>query len=187
MKLTFRLAIFTLLLIAVNVCVKLMFAADLNMSGFSPLIAIALFSGMMVNKKNASFLLPLVALFASDVVIEILHRANLFVFAGFYKGMWLNYTLILLTTLIGWAIKGRNIGSMLLGAVAAPTLFFLASNFSVWYSGTMYPHDFSGLMTCYTAALPFYGRALMATVIFLPLIVLGYNYIVKSKPQVTLA
>ena len=189
MKLTTRLFLFTALLIAVNVFIKYLFAANLNMSGFSPLIAIALFSGMMVSNKNVSFLMPLVALFVSDVIIEILYRADLFAFAGFYKYQFINYTLILLTTLLGWAFKAKNITSVLAGAVAGPTLFFILSNFCVWFfsNHNTYTYDMKGLMECYTAGLPFYRRALWATIVFLPLIIVSYNYIVKSKPRLTLA
>jgi hypothetical protein len=189
MKLTTRLLLFTALLIAVNVIIKILFAPMLTMSGFSPLIGIALFSGMMVSNRNASFLMPLVALFVSDVIIELLYRANLFAFAGFYKYQFINYTLILLTTLLGWAFKARNITNVLVGAVAGPTFFFILSNFCVWFFGnhTTYSNDMNGLVQCYTAGLPFYGRALWATIIFLPLIIVSYNYIVRSKPKLTLA
>lgn len=189
MKLTARLGIFTVLLIAVNTFIKYQFAANLSLSGFSPLIAIALFSGMIAKDKNISFLLPLIALFASDVIIQVLFKAGLFPFAGFYKYQMINYTLILLTTLLGWAIKGQKLGNIIIGSIAGATMFFLLSNFSVWFFGnhTVYSYNSKGLMACYAAGLPFYARALAATIIFLPLIIVSYNYIVKEKPSVILA
>ena len=48
------------------------------------------------------------------------------------------------------------------GVVAAPTLFFLLSNFAVWLGG-MYAHTFAGLAQCYTLALPFYRNDLVST------------------------
>src|SRR6201996_6017933 len=39
------------------------------------------------------------------------------------------------------------------GVVASATSFFLLSNFMVWIGGGMYPHNASGLATCYVAAL----------------------------------
>ncbi|AXC11681.1 hypothetical protein ACPOL_2357 [Acidisarcina polymorpha] len=48
----------------------------------------------------------------------------------------------------------------------APTSFFLISNYAVWVSQRgMYPHTANGLMTCYTAALPFYRNDLVSTAI----------------------
>jgi hypothetical protein len=170
---------------------KLLFAANINMSGFSPIIAIAVFSGMIVKDKGASFLLPLVALFVSDVIIEILHQMGKFDFRGLYGHQWINYSLLLLTTLIGWALKGRKLTSVFLGALIAPTVFFLLSNFNVWYGDTYstYPKSFSGLMLCYEAGLPFYKHALVATLIYLPACIIGYNLLVRrsNSVNVTLA
>ena len=94
MKLNYRSIIFTLILVVLAVATKLIFASQLGMGGFTPIFAIALFSGMIVKNKNAAFLLPLVALFVSDVVIEILFRTNNFAFKGFYKGQIFNYALL---------------------------------------------------------------------------------------------
>lgn len=189
MKLTTRSVILTVFLIAVATITKIVCAPNLSLSGFSPIIAIALFSGMIVKDKNVSFLLPLLALLASDLIIEVLYKAGLFAFSGFYKYQFINYSFILLTTLLGWAIKGKKLGTVLVGAVGGATLFFLLSNFSVWFfsNHTIYSYDAKGLMACYVAGLPFYARALTATIIFLPLIIASYNYIMKSQPRLTLA
>ncbi|MES2774890.1 MAG: DUF6580 family putative transport protein [Bacteroidota bacterium] len=188
MKLNGRLVAFTLVLIAVATACKFFFGPDLSWSGFSPVIAIALFSGMIVKDKSQSFLLPLVALFASDVIIHLFFKMGWFPYAGFYKGQWLNYSFLLLVTLIGWALKGRNYPSLFAGALAAPTIFFLLSNFSMWMGAqTLYAKSFSGLMTCYVAGLPFYKHALAATIIFLPLTILAYTFIVKRRTALTLA
>lgn len=181
-----RLVIFTIALIALTVIVKLICAPVLGLSGFSPIIAIALFAGMSIRNKKYAFIMPLAALMASDVIIEILYRVNLFSFQGFYKGQLLNYSLLMLSVLIGWAVKGKNYLSMGLGAFAASTIFFLLSNFSVWYAGTMYAKDFNGLMLCYELALPFYRNELISTAIFLPLIIAGYNYILKANTKLIL-
>jgi hypothetical protein len=50
--------------------------------------------------------------------------------------------------------------------VLGPTSFFLASNYAVWVGSLdLYPHTAAGLMTCYVAGLPFYGRDLASTAI----------------------
>jgi hypothetical protein len=152
-------------------------------------IAIALFSGFIIKQRDMSFLLPLLALFISDVVIQLLYTQDLFPYAGFYGGQWKNYLILMTATLIGWLLKGRNIGSLLTGAIAAPTVFFLLSNLGVWMSGVeiTYTKDFSGLITCYAAGLPFYKNALIATLIFLPGILLTYNYLARNKAVLTVA
>lgn len=189
MKAKSRIILFTLLLVAVATISKLLFAAKLEWSGFSPIIAIALFSGMIVKDKSKSFLYPLMALFISDVVIELLYRMDLFPFAGLYKYQWLNYSFLLLTTLIGWALQGKNYGRILAGVFAGPTLFFLISNTVVWagHGGYQRPMNFSGYLLCLEDGLPFYKHALVATLIYLPVSIVAYNLIVKRISAFTLA
>lgn len=136
-----------------------------------------------------SFLLPLLALFISDAVIHVLYLNNQFDFAGFYTGQWKNYLLLLAVTLIGWLVKGRNYQSLLGGVIAGPLVYFLVSNFLVWQATTeaVYTKSFSGLMNCYEAALPFYRNSLIATLLFLPVILLLYNYLTKKKAVLILA
>ena len=45
--------------------------------------------------------------------------------------------------------------------------FFLVSNFGVWLLYDMYPKTWEGLVTCYLAALPFYGHEAVARFEFL--------------------
>jgi len=188
MKFNGRLIIFALVLVAMTTACKYFFGPDLNWSGFSPVIAIALFSGFIIKQKDISFLLPLLALFISDVVIQFLYSQGLFPYAGFYSGQWIHYLILLVSTLIGWILKGRNYSSLSAGVIAAPTFFFLLSNLVVWMgSQVTYPKNFSGLMSCYEAGLPFYRNSLIATMLFLPVILFTYNYLTKKKAKLILA
>ena len=188
MKINGRFIIFTLVLVALATACKFFFGPDLEFSGFSPVIAIALFSGFIIKQKDWSFLLPLIALFLSDVIIQLLYLNGSFPYEGFYSGQWKNYLILMSATFIGWLLKGRSNGSLVAGAIAAPTVFFLLSNFGVWMgTQTSYSMNFSGLMTCYAAGLPFYKNALIATVMFLPLILFGYNLLTRNKTVLTVA
>ena len=189
MKINVRLIMFTVVLIALATACKFFFGPDLNWSGFSPVIAIALFAGLIMKQKDMSFMLPLLALFISDAVIQFLYSQDLFPYAGFYNGQWKNYLILMGATLLGWVLKGRSNSSLIVGAIAAPTVFFLLSNFMVWTgsSEAIYAKSFSGLMTCYEAALPFYKNSLIATLVFLPVILLAYNYLTKKKAVLILA
>ncbi|MCY7311412.1 MAG: hypothetical protein LH619_11590 [Chitinophagaceae bacterium] len=189
MKNNGRLIVFTLVLVILATACKYFFGPDLDWSGFSPVIAIALFAGFIIKQKDMSFLLPLLALFISDAVIQFLYTQDMFPYAGFYSGQWKNYLILMVATLIGWALKGRSYTSLLAGTIAAPTVFFLVSNFMVWQATTeaVYAKSFSGLMTCYEAGLPFYRNSLIATLLFLPVILLVYNYLTKKKAVLTLA
>jgi hypothetical protein len=190
MKVNGKLILFTAILVVITTACKYFFGPDLDWSGFSPVIAIALFSGFIIKQKDASFLLPLVALFLSDAVMQVLYSAGLFDYPGFYQTQWKDYLILLSATAIGWLLKGRNYSSLALGAAAAPTVYFLISNFSVWMNPAteaVYPRNFNGLMICYEAALPFYRNSIAATFVFLPVILLAYNYLTKHKTSLTLA
>ncbi len=57
MKNNGRLILFTLILVVLATACKYFFGPDLDWSGFSPVIAIALFSGFIIKQKDMSFLL----------------------------------------------------------------------------------------------------------------------------------
>ena len=187
MKLNSRMILFTLLLVILTTVCKFFFGPELAWSGFSPVIAIALFSGFIIKEKDISFLMPLLALFLSDLCIQLLYNGGLFPYPGFYTGQWKNYLILIAATLLGWSLKGRNYSTLAIGTVAAPTLFFLISNFLVWNAGyATYTKDFNGLLHSYEAGLPFYRNSLIATTLFLPVIILGYNWMMKKTVEMRL-
>jgi hypothetical protein len=188
MKLNRRLIIFTIILVVLATACKVFFGPNLDWSGFSPVIAIALFSGFIIRQKDLAFLLPLLALFISDLVIQVMYQQNLFPYSGFYSGQWKNYLVLLASTLLGWVLNGKSYVSLALGAVMAPVVYFLVSNYLVWKATSegVYSKSFAGLMTSYDAGLPFFRNSLAATLLFLPVILLTYNYLVNKKTRLKL-
>jgi hypothetical protein len=176
--------LFTLILVAVAAFCKYQFSANLDTSGISPTIAIGLFSGMIISKRKISFLLPLISVFIADGAVHLLYMNGWFEYPGYYPAQWKNYLILAAcTTMIGWATKANSLKSIFVGMLAAPTCFFLLSNFNVWISTTevVYPKTFAGLLTCYEQGLPFYLKGLFSTLVFLPAILVLYNYMVNKK------
>jgi hypothetical protein len=188
MKLNKRLLWFTAVLVVLTTLSKLLFAPRIEWSGFSPVMAIALFSGMIVSDKSKSFLYPLVALILSDSIIQVLYLSKLFPFAGFYNSQMLNYALLLGAVLIGWALKGKNYLRIFSGALAAPTLFFLMSNSIVWMTqgGYIRPMNAGGLLLCLEDGLPFYKNSITGTFVFLPVLMFMYNYLTAKNYRIKL-
>jgi hypothetical protein len=184
-----KFSLFTVILVALTTACKFFFGPEIAFSGFSPVLAIALFSGYVYSKKEGFFLLPLLSLLLSDLFIQALYQQGVFEYPGVYGGQWKNYVLLLSATLLGALLRGRSHGSLTLGAVAAPTFFFVLSNFMVWLSAaeTIYAKTFGGLMTCYTAGLPFYRNSLIGTFVFLPVILVLFNYLERKKAVLVLA
>ena len=58
--------------------------------------------------------------------------------------------------------------------------FFLVSNFGVWAGGTMYPKNFSGLITCYAAGVPFIHNTIISDVLFTT-VLFGTYYLLQVE------
>jgi len=151
--------------------------------GFAPQIAMAVFGGaIFMNNKKWAFAVPLLSMFLSDVLYEVLYHAGISVVPGFYEGQWQNYLLFGLLTTVGFLVKRINVLNVLVASVAAPTIYFIISNFIVWTAGAGWsrPKTFSGLMMCYNDGLPFYPNSLYATVFF-SIVLFGGYYLIQKR------
>ena len=127
---------------------------------FTPIGAMAVFSGALFRNRWAAFLLPLTALFAGDL------------FTGLYKLMFIVYISFAVSVAIGrWLAHTRKLarigGAVFLGALQ----FFLVTNFALWILGGFYTRTTAGLSSCFANALPLFrntlaGDAFYAVVLF---------------------
>jgi hypothetical protein len=153
--------------------------------GFAPMIAMAIFGGAVIKDKKFAFLLPLLAMFVSDGLYQLLYMNGVGNIPGFYEGQALNYILFGGLTVFGFFIKNFNVKRIALASISAPTTYFLLSNFFVWASssplaGLSRPKTFSGLMMCYVDGLPFYPWSVVSTFVF-STILFGSYYLMTKK------
>jgi len=150
--------------------------------GFAPQIAMALFAGSMVKNHKYAFAFPLLSMFLSDLLYEMLFLNGFTQIQGFYSGQMTNYLMICSLSFIGFYINSKKLSNIIAGSIAAPTVYFLASNFLVWIGGGGYnrPKTFSGLLTCMTVGIPFYQTSIVATMFFGAILFGGYHLIQKS-------
>jgi len=185
MKLNKKTIIFYIALIVITTLIKILCAPRLEFSGTTGIMAVALFAGFAGSEKKQAFLLPLITLLVSNLIIEVLFRLNMFPFAGFYKWQFIEYALLgFALTAIGMAFKKMQTAGVFISAFVGATLFFIISNFIVWYGSSQimgYSNDFKGLMNCYTAGLPFYRNSVLSTAILLPVFILSYQWYVKGR------
>ena len=139
--------------------------------GFAPQWAMAIFAGAVIRDKKWAFIIPVLSMFVSDLLYQLLYLSSATSIPGFYEGQWQNYVLFTLLVFVGRAVKKINVPQIVLASLAAPTLYFLVSNFLVWASngttrGLDRPKTFSGLMQCYADAIPFYRTSILATFVF---------------------
>ena len=127
---------------------------------FTPVGAMALFSGAVLKDRRLAFIFPLVALFAGDV------------FIGLYKLMFIVYASFLINVAIGlWLRDRRTIARISLATLLGSIQFFIVTNFAAWQFLGGFPHTVSGLRACYIAGVPFFwntlaGDALYAALLF---------------------
>jgi hypothetical protein len=185
MKLNRNTIIFYIALVVITTLIKVICAPRLEFSGTTGIIALALFAGLVDMEKKQAFLLPLIALFVSNLIIDVLFRLNMFPFAGFYKWQFIEYALLgFALTGMGMLLNKLKTTGAILGIITGPTVFFIISNFIVWLASRNalgYSNDFKGLMNCYAAGLPFYRNSLLSTAILLPVFIASYQWLVKGR------
>lgn len=189
MKISKPYIIFCFILVAVCTLVKLFCAPRIELSGCTAIIAVAVFAGLTGKQTKNIFLLPLIILLSTDIILQLLYVLNIYPFAGFYSGQLINYILVLFVSLLPRLIKNKSLYGIALATIAAPTVYFILSNLSVWIMDTnqalpTYSRDISGLIKCYTAGLPFYRNSLLSTVVFVPAFIGIYQALVPAKSKV---
>jgi hypothetical protein len=137
---------------------------------FAPMTAMALFAAAHFRSRLFALAAPLVALFVSDLGIEVLHRYGLMRSWGLYAGMWVNYAALALVTCLGFLFIDRRsvvkvAGTTLLGSLT----FFWVTNFVAWAVWDLYPKTAAGLLACYVAGIPFFGWTLLGDVCYVTL------------------
>ena len=122
-------------------------------ANFTPIAAIALFSGVYLNRKYF-FIIPIAAMLLSDMVI------------GFHSEMVWVYGSFAVISLIGlWLKSHKSTGYVVGTTLVSSIIFFIITNFGVWLSG-YYTTSFSGLVECYTMAIPFFRNTLAGDLVY---------------------
>jgi hypothetical protein len=160
-----------------------------RVAGFAPQIAMAIFGAAVIKDKKLAFILPLFSMLLSDMIYQVLYNYGYMPYGGFYEGQFTNYLLLAGITLIGFWARNLNWGRIAITTVAAPLVFFLASNFMVWINGGGLgrPKTFDGLMMCYNDGLPFLKPSLIYTMVFSAILFGGYFLVQRVFLQRKLA
>ena len=128
----------------------------------TPITAVALFSGVYFTNKKYAFIIPMAAMFLSDLVLGF-SSISLFVYAAF-----------ILVGYIGIASKKMSIKTILLSSIS----FFVITNFGVWLFA--YPKSLNGLMECYTLAIPFFRNSLIGDFVFSGVLYYGFEFVSRK-------
>lgn len=132
---------------------------------FSPVAGMALFAGATMGKKAWAFILPLGALFLSDLCFQLFTAVP-----GFYGwSQFINYGAFALIVCLGIvALKKVNVKNVLLTSLGASILFFILSNFGVWLvAGGLAPYTYNaaGLFNTFMLGIPFFGNTILGDMV----------------------
>ena len=128
---------------------------------FTPLAAMALFAGTYLKDKKAAMIIPLGAMMLSDILLEIINGS------GFHSTMIFVYGSMMLITMLGFFLRGREQrATIMVASLTGSMFFFLITNFGVWLVQSMYPMTLEGLTACYVAAIPFFKGTLMGDLFY---------------------
>ena len=137
---------------------------------FTPITAIALFSGAYLGNKKIALLIPIVAMIISDLILG-LHGTILFVYGAFA-----------LTVFLGFWIKNKISLSTVIGmGLASSVLFFIITNLGSWWA--FYPHTIDGLTSAYTLAIPFFRNSLLGNLIYIPALFGTFELAIRHIPN----
>lgn len=131
---------------------------------FTPIGAMALFGGACLSDRRLAFLLPLAAMWLSDLALGALHGSPSF---GLHRLTPVVYGSFALIVCLGFRLRNRRSPLPIAGAtLAGSVLFFVLTNFGVWALGSGYPKSWAGLLACYVAAIPFFHNTLLGDAVY---------------------
>jgi hypothetical protein len=156
-------------------------------SNFAPIGALALFGAAYFSRKSLALIIPLLSLWVSDLVLNnTVYPNTTGHFVWFTDRFYWVYGSFILIALLGFLllkkVKPMNvISANLLAAI----LFFVITNFGSWLGSATYPQNFSGLIACYVAGIPFFWNTLGGD-IFYSLVLFGVFELAQRKfPSLT--
>jgi hypothetical protein len=122
------------------------------LSNFAPMAAIAL-CGAAYFPARYKFTVPLIALFISDVVLNMHYGFSLF--SPFVASHYLGFALV---GGLGLLLRNRaSLKTLLPASLAASLIFYVVTNIVSWAFDPGYVKNFGGLLQALTVGLPAYS------------------------------
>ena len=151
---------------------------------FAPMGAMAIFGAAYFTNKKFSFLVPLVAMFISDLLVNnILYASFYGGFTLFTPGFYWMYGAIALIVVAGvFIMKKVNTSRIIAGSLVASVIFFLITNFGAWLGNPIYPQGLEGLLMSYTAGIPFFANTVLGDIFYSGVMFGAFEYIKVQKP-----
>ncbi len=149
---------------------------------FTAVGAAALFGGVVFKDSFKAFLIPLLALFLSDLLLNNIVYAEFNEgFTLFTEGFYWIYGAFIITVILGrYATNGFKVLPLLATGIASSLIFYLLTNFGSWLGNPLYPQNAGGLITSYVAGLPFLANQVVGTIVY-GAVIFGAAYAVTTS------
>ena len=137
----------------------------------TPIAALALFGGAHFANRWVGLGVALVALLLGDLVVGF-HALVPFVYGSFVA-----------IGLLGVGLRSnRSVGRVAGATVAGSLLFFLVTNFGMWWLFDTYPPTAAGLWACYAAGLPYLANSLAGNAVYVTALFGGVALLKRVVP-----
>lgn len=153
-----------------------------SLPNFSPVMAIA-FCGALILPGALAFIVPFVALFASDLILNAHFGQPLL-----SLGMVAMYACYLIAIGLGRALRNASLYPIFGATVFNSVLFYTVTNAFAWFANPSYPQSLAGLWQSLTVGLPgfpptwtFFRNSLISDLLFTAVFVGGYLWLQSRK------
>lgn len=156
---------------------------------FAPIGAMSIFGAAYFTDKKFSFLLPLIAMFVSDLLVNNLLYANFYGgFMFFTPGFYWMYGAIVLIVVAGiFILKKVNFKTIIAGSLSASVIFFLVTNFGAWLGNPVYPQGIEGLFMSYGAGIPFFHYTVFGDLFYSGIMFGAFEFARQKSPALQIA
>ena len=163
-KINFRNSFLILVIVAAAATRFVNLGSFSSWTNFTPIGAMAMFGGAYFSDKIKAYAVPLLTLFASDLLLNYIYFQKL---TFFYDGVFWVYMSFLLMVFVGTFLKKINVVNVVLASVAAVFIHWIVSDIGVvLMAGSMYPKTFTGYLAALTAAVPFERNLLVSNLVY---------------------
>ena len=161
------------------------------MSNLTPIGAMALFGGCYFADKWKAFLVPVLALWISDILLNRFDYYDHWTF--FYGGMIWVYGTFAAMVVVGQLIGKVNVINVAVAGLGAALLHWFVTDFGVWIGGAIdittglpFTKDLNGFVKCFYLALPFLRNMALGNLVFCGVLFGSFEWLQRRYPVLQL-
>lgn len=149
--------------------------------------AMALFGGAYLSDRRLAILVPLAAMWISDLILNNVFYAAYFDSFSWHGNFFVYGAFILIAVLGMTFLKKISLARLIGVSLSASLLFYLITNFGAWLGNPLYPQNTAGLLEAYVAGLPFLRNTILGDLFFTGVLFGTFEWLKSRYPTLELA